>query len=142
MNAVRLIAIFAQNLPGQSARITKIHADAGINIHWTTVANSGSFGVVKFLVAGRDYAEKTLRAAGLMVNTLEVVAVSTENKAGALHAVVEALSKEGLNLDNVSGFVTNQKAIILVETPATEQARAILSQKGFHVLSEEELLAV
>jgi hypothetical protein len=142
MNPVKILAVFAQNLPGQSARITKILADVGVNIHWTTVENSGSFGVVKFLVADRDKAEKALRAAGLMISSLEVLAVSTENKAGALHAVVDCLAKEGMNLDNVSGFVSRSQAIVLVETHATEKARGILVDKGFHVMSEEELLAV
>jgi len=32
MNAVKLIAVFVQNQPGQTARITKILADAGVNI--------------------------------------------------------------------------------------------------------------
>ena len=42
MNAVKLVAVFAENKPGQTARITKILADADVNIRWVTIANSGT----------------------------------------------------------------------------------------------------
>ena len=32
MSAVNLLAVFVENKPGQTARITKILADAGVNI--------------------------------------------------------------------------------------------------------------
>ena len=54
MSSMNLIAVFVENKPGQTARITKILADAGVNICWVTIANSGSFGVMKFLVDKLD----------------------------------------------------------------------------------------
>ena len=50
MSTVRLLAVFVENKPGQSARITKLLAEARINIRWVTIASSGPFGVMKFLV--------------------------------------------------------------------------------------------
>ena len=50
MSAVKLVAVFSENKPGQTARITKIIADAGVNIRWVTIASSGPFGVMKLLV--------------------------------------------------------------------------------------------
>jgi len=61
MSAVNLIAVFAENKPGQTARITKLLAEAGVNLCWLTIANSGSFGVMKFLVAERDTAMRVSR---------------------------------------------------------------------------------
>ena len=59
MSAMNLVAVFVENKPGQTARITKILAEAGVNIRWVTIANSGSFGVMKFLV---DKCEPAVRA--------------------------------------------------------------------------------
>ena len=67
MSPTCLVAVFIENKPGQTARITKILAAATINIHWVTIANNGSFGVMKFLVDKWEAAVTTLRQHGLMV---------------------------------------------------------------------------
>ena len=71
---MKLLAVFVENKPGQTARITKIIADAGVNICWVTIANNGGFGVMKFLVDKLDLALQGLRNTGLMVSTLDVLA--------------------------------------------------------------------
>ena len=88
MSAPNLVAVFVENKPGQTARITKILADGGINIRWVTIANSGSFGVMKFLVDRCDEAVMSLRENGLMVSLLEVLAVEVTMLASAFaHAI-------------------------------------------------------
>ncbi len=137
---MKLIAVFVQNQPGQTARITKILSDAGVNICWVTIANSGSFGVMKFLVDQCEVAANSLRQAGLMVSLLEVLAVEVPNQVGALQAVADSLGKSHLNLDNCSGFVANDRAILIVEVHELEQARSILQKQGLRLLSQEEML--
>ncbi len=140
MNAMNLIAVFVENKPGQTARITKILADSGVNIYWVTIANSGSFGVMKFLVDNPEAAAQALRQQGLMVSLLQVLAVEVPNKPGALQSVAEALVRSNLNLDNCSGFVANDRAILLIELSDLEPARAVLSKLKLHLLSPEEIL--
>lgn len=142
MNPLNLIAVFVENRPGQTARITKLLADAGVNIRWLTIANNGSFGVMKFLVDQRDKALATLQDHGVMVSPLEVVAVEVSDKPGALQAVADLLSRNNINLDNCSGFVSHNRAILIIEVHQTAQARAILEQQGFHLLSQEEMLGL
>ena len=61
MSAVNLVAVFVENKPGQTARVTKLLTDVGVSLCWLTIANSGSFGVMKFLVDQRDLAVQTLK---------------------------------------------------------------------------------
>jgi hypothetical protein len=137
---MNLLAVFVENKPGQSARITKILADAGVNICWVTIANSGSFGVMKFLVDKCDPAVQSLKEHGLMVSLLEALAVEVENKPGSLQAVADLLGRNQINLDNCSGFVANSRAILLIETHQISPARAILEQQGLRLLTQEEML--
>ena len=137
---MNLIAVFAENKPGQTARITKILADAGVSIRWVTIANNGSFGVMKFLVDKCEQAVRGLRASGLLISLLEVLAIEVENKPGALQAVADCLGRHNLNLDNCSGFVANDRAILLVETHDMAQARTVLQGEGLRVLTQEEML--
>ena len=90
---MKLVAVFVENKPGQSARITKILADAGVNICWVTIANSGSFGVMKFLVDNCELAVQSLKQQGLMVSLLDMLAVEVANKPGSLRAVADLLGR-------------------------------------------------
>ena len=140
MSTVRLLAVFVENKPGQTARITKLLAEANMNIRWVTIANSGSFGVMKFLVNDPDRAHDVLKQHGVMAGFLDVIPVEVADQPGALLAVAECLAKDNINLDNTSGFVANQRAIVIVETHDTERAKALLVKQGLRVLSREELL--
>jgi hypothetical protein len=138
---MKLIAVFVENRPGQTARVTRILAEAGINIHWITIANSGSFGVMKLLVDKLEPAMAALQARGLMVSLLESLAVEVADKPGSLQAIAEMLEQKGINLDNCSGYVANDRAVLLIETHQQAQACAALEERGLRLLSQEEMLS-
>jgi len=140
MSAVKLVAVFSENKPGQTARITKIIAEAGVNIRWVTIASSGPFGVMKFLVDKCDAAVEALKQKGLAVNFLDVLAIEVKDKPGALRAVAECLAKNSINLDNTSGFVANNRAVLVLEVHDLPKARTVLEKQGLRVLTQEEML--
>ena len=47
-----------------------------------------------------------------------------------------------MNVDNVSGFVANNRAILVLETHDPAQARAVLEQQGLRLLTQEEMLSL
>jgi hypothetical protein len=140
MSAVNLVAVFVENKPGQTARITKLLAEAGVNIRWVTIANSGSFGVMKFLVDQRDTALRALKEKGVMVSLVEVLAVEVPDKPGSLLGVADLLGRNNINLDNSSGFVSHNQAILILEVHELAKARSVLEQGGLRLLSQEEML--
>ncbi len=142
MSAVRLVAAFVENKPGQTARITRILAEAGVNIRWVTIASSGPFGVMKFLVDQCDRALAALKDKGLAVHFLEVLAVEVKDRPGALQGVAEILGAQGVNVDNVSGFVANRRAILVLETHDPARAGAVLQKEGLRLLTQEQMLSL
>jgi hypothetical protein len=142
MNTVKLLAVFAENRPGQAARVTGILARANINIRCVTVASSGTFGVMKLLVNDPDLACSTLQHEGFAATLTDVIAVEMPDKPGALHSVAECLADHDINLANTSGFVANNRAILVVEVQDSTRAGDILKEHGFHVLTQEETMAV
>ncbi len=142
MSAVQLIAVFAENKPGQTARITGILAAADVNLRWATIANSGTFGVMKFLVDQPDAAIQHLKQQGVMATLLEALAVEVQDRPGALQAVAEALAEHNINLENTSGFVANNRAILVVEVHDLARAREVLAQRGLHLLTQDEMLSL
>jgi hypothetical protein len=137
---MNLLAVFVENQPGQSARVTKILSDAGVNICWVTIANSGSFGVMKFLVDRCEPAVQALKQQGLMVSLLDVLAVEVPHKPGSLQAVADLLGRNQVNLDNCSGFVANNRAVLVIETHHLAAARAILQGNGLRLLTQDEMM--
>jgi hypothetical protein len=73
---------------------------------------------------------------------MDVLAVEMPDKPGALHTVAECLAAHQINLCNTTGFVVNQRAILVIEVENPAQAGEVLSQQGLRVLSQEEALAV
>jgi hypothetical protein len=140
MNAIKLVAVFGENKLGQMARITKVLAEAGINIRWVTIATSATFGVIKLLVDQSDLACQRLKKEGFIVSLIDVLAVSVEDRPGGLHAVVEVLATHRVNVENSSGFVSNHRAVLLIEVGDIDHARKILSEQKLVCLTQAEVM--
>lgn len=140
MSTVRLIAVFAENKPGQTARITALLAEAGVNLRWATIASSGPFGVMKFLVDRPEAALQHLKQKGVMATFLDALAVQVEDRPGAMHAVADLLGQNGINLENTSGYVANNRAVLVIEVHDPVAAQAVLEKQGFRLLTPEQML--
>ncbi len=139
MNEVKLVAAFAENKPGQVAHFTKILAQANINIRWLAVASTGPFGVMKFLVSDPEMAYQSLKHEGFVAKLVDALAIEVPDKPGGLHAVADCLAKHNINLNNASGFIANNRAIMVLEVPDVAKARDVLQKQGFRVLAQKEL---
>ncbi|HTZ20550.1 MAG TPA: hypothetical protein VMC06_06685 [Opitutaceae bacterium] len=140
MKPVQLIALFAENKLGQMSRITQLLADEGVNIRWVTFATSERFGVIKLLVDQTGVAFRALEKQGWTVSLVEVLAVEVQDKPGGLHAIIDCLTRNGINVENSSGFVANNRAVVLIEVKDVTAARKILAREKLHQLSQEEML--
>ena len=139
MSEVKLVAVFAENKPGQVAHYTRILANANVNIRWVAVASTGPFGVMKFLVNDSDMAYQALKHEGFVAKLVDALAVEVPDKPGGLHAVADVLARNNINLDNASGFIANNRAIMVLEVPDVAKARDLLAKQGIRSLTQEEL---
>jgi hypothetical protein len=132
MNDVKIVAAFAENKPGQVAHFTKILAGANVNIRWLAVASTGPFGVMKFLVSDPEMAYQALKHDGFVAKLVDALAIEVPDKPGGLHAVADCLA-------NASGYIANNRAIMILEVPDVARASDVLQKQGFRVLSQKEL---
>lgn len=142
MSAVKLVSVFSENKPGQLAKTTQVLARADINIRWVTIATTEGFGVIRFLVDRCDLACQQFRQEGFTVSLTEVLAIEVADKPGGLHAVAECLGRNQINVENSSGFISNNQAVLLIEVRNIDQARAILSDQHLRLLSQEQVMAL
>jgi hypothetical protein len=140
MDTIRLLAIFAENKPGQLAHITGLLAQANINIRWVTIASTEAFGVIKLLVEDEELAYRQLKHSGVPVSLVEVLGVEVEDQPGTLFQVARWLAESGINVENASGVVFGKRAILLIEVSDRVRARQVLKDKGLRLLTANAML--
>ncbi len=135
---LRQISVFVENKPGRLAAVTEKLYEKGINIRAFTIAEAGDFGIIRMVVDKTDDAYKTLKDAGFTVSLTEVIAVEVEDKPGSLYRIAKALGEEGVNIEYVYAFTSEQhKALIIFRVNDVEKAKKIL--EGLGVLFKGEI---
>jgi hypothetical protein len=120
--------------------VTSLLADAHLNIRWVTIVSTGSFGVIKLLVDDVPIAYQQLKHQGLPVSLVPVLALEVEDKPGGLAAVATVLAERNINVQNASGFVSNGRAVLLIEVQDLPGAQQVLEKQGWRLLSFDEVL--
>jgi len=70
------------------------------------------------------------------------LAIEVEDKPGGLHTVADCLTRNKINVENSSGFVSNNRAVLLIEVQDVAKARQILAKQPLRLLSQEEILTL
>ncbi|MCS7242294.1 ACT domain-containing protein [Candidatus Caldatribacterium sp.] len=135
------VSVFAENKPGRIEKITRILAEARINIRAITISSANGFGVVKILVDQPQRAFEVLREHGVPVYLQEVIAVILDDIPGGLHKVAKVLAENGINIEDAYGFVVERgkTAVLVIQVEHEPQAQSVLERNGFVLLSDEEI---
>jgi hypothetical protein len=138
------LAVFLENRPGKLETVTKILADAGINIRGITMASEGEFGVLKILVNDPGRAHAALRAHQFTVSERTVVVALIDDRPGGLHEILQTLSSHQVNIEDCYGiaFEEGHRAAIVMDIERFPEAEAVLRDHGVTILSDEELYAL
>lgn len=141
MHGVKHISIFAENKPGKIASITKVLAEGMINILGMTIASSGSFGVIKFLVDDCEKAYRMLKEKGFTVSVNDILAVEMADKPGGLSEIAQILSEHGINIEYAYGLPIEplKRAFLIAEVNDIDRARSLLQNESLRFLSEEDI---
>jgi hypothetical protein len=138
------LAVFLENKPGKLETITKILAEAGINIRGISMASEGEFGVLKVLVNDPGKAHEVLKQQHFTVSERTVVVAIVDDHPGALHDLLLTLSSQKINIEDCYGIVLEEggKAAIVLDIEAYPQAEKVLIEKGIRLLSDSELYSL
>ena len=139
MKTVKLLALFAENKSGQLARVTGLLAEANLNIRWVTIAATETFGVIKLLVDDVELAFRQLKHNGIPVSVVEALALEVADKPGGLFAVAQCLAQNKINIENASGLIFNNRAVLIIEANDPARAAGLLESQGLRLLGPEEL---
>lgn len=138
------ISIFLENKSGRLAEVTKVLADAGINIRALSLADTADFGILRLIVNDTEMAKKVLKENGFTVGKTEVIGVEVPDRPGGLAGILDVLQKENINVEYMYAFVqkSGDSAIIIFRFDELDRAIETLQKAGVRVLKGEEIYAL
>ncbi|MBF0386100.1 MAG: hypothetical protein HQL27_09580 [Candidatus Omnitrophica bacterium] len=138
------INVFVDNRIGRIKSITEALFKADINIRGMAIQDRGEFGLVKLIVNKPSEAILALQENGFACKQKEVLAIVIEDKPGGLYNLLKILPEVNVNILDAYGFAaeTIKGSVFFIEVKDSPQVAALLGQKGFQVLSDQELLEI
>ena len=139
--AVRQLSIFLENRKGRLATMTRILADAGIDICALSVADTSEFGILRLLVNDVEGAEDILKKNNVSVHINDVTAVEVDRQPGGLCKVLSLLNDTNINVEYMYTVaqcaIANPVLVLRFSEPGV--ARDILRKNGVALLDEKDL---
>ena len=141
---VEQLAVFLENKSGRLAEITGVIADNGINIRALSVADTADFGILRLIVDDVEKTKVALKEKGFTVGKTNVLAVEVEDKTGGLAGVLQEIHNVNLNVEYMYAFVnkTGENAVLIFRFEDMEKAIVALKEKGFTLLTGEQICSL
>jgi hypothetical protein len=135
------LSIFVANEPGKLEKITRVLAEAGLNIRAISVASAGEFGVVRVLVNDPDKGFEALKKHSFTVTKRKILVALIEDSPGAMHRLLVTLAAGSVNVEDCYGFVIEEgkRAAIVFETEKPNEAENALAATKFRLISDKEI---
>jgi len=143
MDHVEQISVFLENKAGRLAEVTRILAEARINIRALSLADTSDFGILRLIVNDNAKAKRELKAHGFTVGKTDVVAVEVSDQPGGLHHILRIL-RGNVNVEYMYAFVqqSGENAVIIFRFDNLEEALRFLKENGVKVIEGEKLYSM
>ena len=139
---INQISVFLENKSGRLADVTKVLADAQINIRAMTIADTADFGILRLIVNDVDSACKAFEKNGFTVRITKVLGIEIEDKPGGLHAIMETFKNNNINIEYlyVSIFASKKnKAVVIFKVEDIDLGLKIMERNSLVAVSEKDL---
>jgi hypothetical protein len=135
------ISIFLENKSGRLAEVTRIMAEAEINIRALALAETTDFGVLRLIVDDSQKALGTLKEKGFTAKKTQVVAVEVPDRPGGLAGILDILDQGAINIEYMYAFVqqSGSDAVMIFRFDDPDEAQRLLQAKGQSVIAGEPL---
>lgn len=140
MDTIKQISIFVENQPGKLAELTRLLADADIDLRTLSLADTRDFGILRVIVNKPDETEKLLKANEWTYKIADVIGVKVPDRPGGVAEVLEAINEAGVNVEYMYAFVNRipGRADTVFRVDDIETTLKALTAKGIEILTPEE----
>ena len=140
MDTIKQFSIFVENKQGKMAVLTRLIADAGIDLRTLSLADTRDVGILRIIVNKPDETEALLRENGWTFKATSVIGVKVPDCPGGVATVLEALNEADVNVEYMYAFVnrTPGRADTVICVDNDQAALDILKAKKIDILTAEE----
>ena len=97
--SIQQISVFLENKTGRLADVTRLIADAGVNIRAISIADTADFGILRLIVDRPTEAADALSKGGFTTRMTDVLAIEIPDRSGSLAKVMEIFKETGVNIE-------------------------------------------
>jgi hypothetical protein len=135
---IKQISVFLENNAGRLAEVTKVLAQAGINLRAIAIADTADFGILRLIVDKEAEAVQALNSAGFTTRETQVAAVEINDTPGGLAGVMEIFKEHNINIEYLYASLENKsgKAVVIFKLEDIERGSAIIKEKGLSIIEK------
>jgi hypothetical protein len=133
---IQQISIFLENKSGRLADVTRVIADAGINLRAISIADTADFGILRVIVDKPEMALEALAKAGFTTRTTDVLGLEIQDVPGALSKVMDVFKQTGVNIEYLYASLekNGDKAIVIFKVEDVEHGLRIAKDHKLSVV--------
>ena len=133
---LKQISVFLENNAGRLAEVTRVLAQAGINLRAISIADTADFGILRIIANDCNEALKALKDAGFTTRVSDVAAVEIDDKPGSLAKVMELFQRSMVNIEYLYASLEGQsgKAVVIFKLEDHQKGLQILKENGIPML--------
>jgi hypothetical protein len=129
---IKQISVFFENKPGRLGEVTKVLADAGINLRAISIADTADFGILRLIVNDYEKAAAALSEAGFTTRITNVAAVEIEDKPGSLAKVMDIFKTANVNIEYLYASLEGKegKAVVIFKLGDHDKGLELIKENG------------
>ena len=133
---IKQISVFLENNAGRLGEVTRVLAEAEVNLRAISIADTADFGILRLIVNNCDKAQKALKDGGFTTRITDVAAVEIEDAPGSLARVMELFQRTKVNIEYLYASLEGKagKAVVIFKLEDHQKGLAILKENGLSMV--------
>ena len=138
---IHQISVFLENRTGQLAEITRLLADAGIDIRALSIAETADYGLARMIVDDCHKASAILLEHGDILSMTPVWAVEVPDRPGGLAEVLGVLAENHVDVEYMYSLFTHKEGMAYMVMRVSDEPRFLstLGDRKIRIVGMEEL---
>jgi len=133
---IQQISVFLENKTGRLADVTKLIADAGVNIRAISIADTADFGILRLIVDKPAEAADALSRGGFTTRMTDVLAIEIPDHPGSLAQVMEIFKETSVNIEYLYASLEKDSSTAVVIFKVED------IDHGLRIVAEHKLSAI
>ena len=138
---IHQISVFLENRTGQLAEITRLLADANIDIRAISIAETADYGLARMIVDDSHKASNILLQHGDILSMTPVWAVEVPDRPAGLAEVLQVLAEAHVDVEYMYSLFTHREgnAYMVMRVADDPKFLSALGDRKIKLMTQEEL---